>query len=190
MKKSNRKGESSYRPKGDEESLGSEVFDYGRHNQNQYNRTLEAILSLIGRTFSQPGNTITSIRKLEKVDLPEPRVPTYQNVNAQKNDDEKQRERNVNRTLDLKDVEELKNHNKEEQVLKANLESAYSLVWGQCTPAMQAQLKTMANYLAIRERFDVFDLLKEIKGHTFKLTDRDYPFQSVWDSYQNVFNTV
>ena len=36
----------------------------------------------------------------------------------------------------------------------------------------------------------VFDLLKEIKGHTFRLTDRDYPYQSVWDSYQNVFNMV
>ena len=68
MKKSNRKGKSSYRPKGDEESLGSDVFDYGKHNQNQFNRTLKAILSLIGRTFSQPRNTITSIRKLENSD--------------------------------------------------------------------------------------------------------------------------
>ena len=76
-------------------------------------------------------------------------------------------------------MEDLKSHNKEKQVLKANLESAYSLVWGQCTPAMQAQLKTMANYLTIREDFQVFELLKEIKAHTFKLMDRDYPYQSV-----------
>ena len=109
-------------------------------------------------------------------------------MDAQNNADEKQKARNINRTLDLKYVEELKNHNKEQQILKANLESAYSLVWGQCTPAMQAQLKTMANYLAIREKFEVFEPLKEIKRHTFKLTDRDYPYQSVWDSYQNVFN--
>ena len=110
MKKNNRKNEGSYRaPKGDEESLGSDVFDYGKHNQNQYNKTLEAILSLVGRTFPQPGNTITSLRKLEKVVLAEPAVPTYQNVNAQKNDEEKQKARNVNRTLDLKYVEELKN---------------------------------------------------------------------------------
>ena len=191
MKKMNKKNESSYRnPKGDEELLGTDVFDYGKHNQNQYNKTLEAILSLIGRTFSQPGNTITSIRKLEKVTLREPSVPTYISVDKQKTDSNKQKARKVNHTLDLKYVEELKNHNKEEQVLKANLELAYSLVWGQCTPAMQAQLKTMANYLTIREKFDVFELLKEIKGHTFKLTDHDYPFQSVWDSYQNVFNMM
>lgn len=54
---------------------------------------------------------------------------------------------------------------------------------------MQAQLKTMANYTTIRDGFQVFELLKEIKGHTFKLTDRDYPYQSVWDSYCNVFST-
>ena len=36
----------------------------------------------------------------------------------------------------------------------------------------------------------MFELLKEIKAHTFKLTDHDYPYQSVWDSYQNVFNMV
>ena len=39
----------------------------------------------------------------------------------------------------------------------------------------------------MRDDFDVFLLLKEIKGHTFKLTDRDYPYQSVWDSYISVF---
>ena len=47
----------------------------------------------------------------------------------------------------------------------------------------------MANYAQIRDGFGIFDLLKEIKGHTFKLTDQDYPHQMVWDSYQTVFNT-
>ena len=49
-------------PKGDEEALGYNVFDYGRaNNQNQYNKTLETIISHIGRTYTQPGNIITSI---------------------------------------------------------------------------------------------------------------------------------
>ena len=129
MKKTNKKAEKTYKSqKGDEETLGSNVFDYGKHNQNQFNKTLEAILSLIGRTFPQPGNTITSIRRLAEVTLVEPPTPTYQDVDAQKTTSEKQKAKNVNRTLDLKYVEDLKNHNKEKQVLKANLESAYSLV--------------------------------------------------------------
>ena len=56
-KKSNKGGNSKqstrpsrpYSPKGDEEALGYHVFDYGKlNNQNQYNKTLEAIISYIG----------------------------------------------------------------------------------------------------------------------------------------------
>ena len=36
-------------PKGAEETLGYHVFDYGKaNNQNQYNKTFEAILGHIG----------------------------------------------------------------------------------------------------------------------------------------------
>ena len=45
----------------------------------------------------------------------------------------------------------------------------------------------MPNFNNIRNNFKVFELLKEIKGHTFKLTDRNYPYQSVLDSFLNVF---
>ena len=89
---------------------------------------------------------------------------------------------------DLKFVESLKDYNKKQSTLENNIESAYSLIWGQCTPAMQAQIKTQQEYERMRNSFDVFKLLKEVKGHTFKLTDRDYAYQSVWDSYTSVFN--
>ena len=83
----------------------------------------------------------------------------------------------------------IKSRNKQLETLDENVEAVYSLVWGQCTPSMQAQLRTMSNYEAIRNAFDVFELLKEIKGHTFRLTDREYPYQRVRDSCVNVFNT-
>ena len=41
----------------------------------------------------------------------------------------------------------------------------------------------------MRDGFLVFDLLKEIKGHTWTLTDCNSPYQSAWDSYHTVFNT-
>ena len=74
---------------------------------------------------------------------------------------------------DLKYVEALKEANKKQSMLENNIQTSYSLVWDQCTPAMQAQLKTGANYMTTRDDFNVFCLLKEIKGYTFKLTDRD-----------------
>ena len=124
-------------PKGDEESLGYNVFDYGRLNHNQYNKTLEAILSLIGQTYSQPGNTITSIRQGARVNIPDILTPAYEDETT--GDVAQQRAgRAINRTLDIGYVESLKNRSKEIQTLKANIESAFSLVWGQCTPSMQA----------------------------------------------------
>ena len=46
----------------------------------------------------------------------------------------------------------------------------------------------MFNFLLnYSNNFTIFELVKEIKAHTFRLTDRDYPFQSVWDSYINSF---
>ena len=96
--------------------------------------------------------------------------------------------RTQNQMADLEYVESLKEYNKKQTTLDTNIERAYSLVWGQCTPAMQAQIKTQSDFQTIRDNFDVFALLKAIKGHTFKLTDRDYPYQPVWDSYMSVFH--
>lgn len=79
-KKTNGGGE--YKPRGDEEVLGYNVFDYGKHNQNQDNKTLETILSLIGRTYQQPSNTITLIRRLRKEMIPDVISPNYCKVHS------------------------------------------------------------------------------------------------------------
>ena len=65
--------------KGDEEALGYNVFDYDKaNNQNQYNKTFEAIISHIGCTYHQPGNIIKSPREGKKVDIPQIGVPNFQ----------------------------------------------------------------------------------------------------------------
>ena len=194
-KNSGKKGGTTYPSKqkgskGDEESLGYHVFGYGTANdQNQYNKTLETIISFIGRNHKQSGNIITLIRSGVKLMTQAPATPNYKD-DQDKDADVARANKATNRALDLDYVEKVKSRNKQLETLDENVEAAYSLVWGQCTPSMQAQLKTMNNYEAIRDAFDVFELLKEIKGHTFRLTDRDCPYQSVWDSYVNVFNTT
>ena len=58
---------------GDEEALGTNVFDYGQLNKmNQFNKTLEAIISHIGRTYTQSGNIISSIRSGGRIALQGP----------------------------------------------------------------------------------------------------------------------
>ena len=60
-------GSWSSKARGDEEALRTNVFDYGRQEKmNQYNKTLEAIISHVGRSYNQPGNLISSLRELKK----------------------------------------------------------------------------------------------------------------------------
>ena len=67
----------SSRAKWDEESLGTNVLDYGQQGKmNQFNKTFEAIISHIGRTYHQPGNVISSLRSGRKIDMADPAAPT------------------------------------------------------------------------------------------------------------------
>ena len=135
------------------------MFDYGKaNNQNQFNKTLEAIISHIGHNYRQPGNIITSIRNEQEVIIPLVPTPKFQDE-SDKDDDKARLAKAANRAADLEYVEQIKARNKEKEMLKENIQAAYSLVWGQCTVSMQAQIKTMSSYAAIRDRFAVFDLL-------------------------------
>ena len=91
----------SSRVKGDEESLGTNVFDYGQQGKmSQYSKTFKAIISHIGRIYSQPSNVIVSLRSGHKVDIPELATPTYKN-DTTGTDDEKKAAKTYNSLADL-----------------------------------------------------------------------------------------
>ena len=135
--------------KGDEEALGYHVFDYGKANsQNQFNKTFEAIISHIGQTYPQPGNAIKSLCKEKEIDIANIPVPNYEEETGEDAASIRAK-KNKNRALDVEYVEAVKAQNKKKETLKSNLEKAYSLVWGQCTLLIQAQLKKMSRYNTI-----------------------------------------
>ena len=110
---------------------------------------------------------------MRTITIPAAPMPTYEAETG--TEEEIRAAKGRNRLADLRYTEDLKERNRKVQALEQNIEAAYSLVWGQCTITMQSQVKTVATYATLRENFDLFGLLKEIKGHSFKLTDRDYP---------------
>ena len=113
-------------PKGDEEDLGYHVFDYGKaNNQNQFNKTLEAIISHIGRNYRQPGNIITSKRNKQEVIIPLVPTPKFQDESV-KDDDKARLAKAANRAADLEYVEQIKARNREKETLKENVHAAYT----------------------------------------------------------------
>lgn len=117
-------------PKGDDEDLGYNVFDYGKaNNQNQFTKTLEAIISHIGRNYRQPGNIIISIRNEEEVTILAIPMPDYQDDTV-KDAAEAKKAKAANRVADLEYVEQIKAKKKQKEMLHENIQVAYSLVWG------------------------------------------------------------
>ena len=70
-----------------------------------------------------------------------------------------------------KDVDEFV---KRKNYFNENAKTAYSLVWGQCTDAMRAQLETRNNHVTVATNEDVLGLLQNIKDATFNFQNQKY----------------
>ena len=73
--------------------------------------------------------------------------------------------------------------------LSQNVVSLYGHIWGQCTPAMQAEIKASADYDAMRVDYDALWLLKTVKKLIASIDDRGNKF---YNAYQVLlsFNRV
>jgi len=63
---------------------------------------------------------------------------------------------------------------KRKNYFNENAKTAYSLVWGQCTDAMRAQLETRNNHVTVATNEDVLGLLQNIKDATFNFQNQKY----------------
>jgi hypothetical protein len=65
---------------------------------------------------------------------------------------------------------------------ESNCRTLFSLIHGQCTEYLKANLEALVGFPAMKENFDVFELIKAIKGVTFKLEDNKYHFEALHDA--------
>jgi hypothetical protein len=63
-----------------------------------------------------------------------------------------------------------------------NFRKLFSLILGQCTDYLKANLESLATFPAMREDFDVFHLIKAFKGITFILEDSKYHLEALHDA--------
>ena len=61
-----------------------------------------------------------------------------------------------------------------ENTYRLNMGSLYSLIWGQCSKAMQTKLKSIKSYQTIHARKQCHLLLKHIRGVMFNFETKDY----------------
>jgi hypothetical protein len=57
---------------------------------------------------------------------------------------------------------------------ESNCLTLFSLIHGQCTVYLNAKLEALAVYPSMKENFNVFKLIKAVKGITFRLEDSKY----------------
>jgi hypothetical protein len=63
-----------------------------------------------------------------------------------------------------------------------NCRNLFSLILGQCTDYLKAKLESLASFPTMKEDFDVFQLIKAVKGATFLLEDSKYHLEALHDA--------
>ena len=63
----------------------------------------------------------------------------------------------------------------------------FATIWGQCSPAMQASLRSAKGYEEIEDQSDVIELLNEIRGIIYNFDSRTYVYESILKAKLAVF---
>ena len=84
--------------------------------------------------------------------------------------------------------EKIKEIVKEKMRLKKDLEKLYSIVWGQCTPAMKAKLRAVKDFEDTKKNLDSITLLKEIKKLSYNFQDKNYVPAAIHTVLDRFFN--
>ena len=74
---------------------------------------------------------------------------------------------------------------KREMALETSLKQLYTVVWGQCSEAMKAQIRANKDYTDIDNLSDVVSLLKIIRGVCYSHESNKEVNRAVHDSLKN-----
>ena len=78
--------------------------------------------------------------------------------------------------------EEVKEYVKRARTLKSNMATIHAVIWGQCSEAMKAKVKSMDTYKEKAEANDCFWFLKQIRAVTLQFNEKRNKFMSLLDA--------
>jgi hypothetical protein len=151
---------------GDCDDLVDCIFDCEDSKQSgNFEATIDHLANYVGSKYEHGGEIRNLIKNLTAIVIPQPAdlplVPAP--------------------TATQQKIWELKitAYVKKEAKIEDNVRKLYSLIWGQCTDVMKSKLETLPSFQTISDNQDALELLKEIKGFTFKFDNEKYLAQSL-----------
>ena len=142
-------------------------------DRRQYSKTLEALESHVKKSLKYSEDLATLFA--ETMATPKIDMPTEPDASASK-------------TEEMFYVEEVKEFVKRSRQIKSNLATVHAIVWGQCSEAMKAKVKSMTGYKEKAEANDCYWLLKQIKAVTLQFDEKRNVFISLLDARTSFLN--
>jgi hypothetical protein len=139
----------------------------------QYRTTLEALQSYVKKSLKYPED----LAPLFALTMTEPVIDMPQEPGA-----------NPSRTEDMIYTEQVKQYVKRESMLTSNKAATHAVIWGQCSEAMKARIKTLADYQTKAKANDCFWLLQKIRAVTMELDEKKHGTMSLLDAQCELLN--
>jgi hypothetical protein len=141
--------------KGRCDDLKGHVYDYANNRQaaNQFTKTTREICEYVGRTYKYGADTKIALETLSEPTFAKPTDPAA----------------NATRTDVLLWEMQVDEYVKRKTMLRENLKTAYSLIYGQCSDALRAKLESRPNHAA-----DSIGLLENIRTVMFQFQSERY----------------
>ena len=180
-KKADRAKASGYKKKfssyaGATEEMNKHVYQCTTEtdNRNQYTRTTEELLQYINKHISKNKQDILyAIKNLEETVITEPDNPPE----------------DASTTDIYRWKAKIDRHLQREDDYKSNLGTVYSVIYGQCSDQMKAELKTSQRFKDIdKDQLDCISLLGEIRAVAYEFESKKNIYVTMDDALRNFSN--
>ena len=157
------------------EALKGYIYDCSDSKQaDQFVSTTLEIATYVGSNYKHGGDVRLALTNLEPPTIPYPTDPgPTADVVARKIFENK-----------------CSSYCKREETYLSNMQQIFALIWGQCTPALQAKLHGLVNYEQLNENSDALGLLKEMRKIAFNFQMHKYSHLALNEAKRRFYHLV
>jgi hypothetical protein len=158
--------------KGATPEMNGNVFECydEQYDRRQYTKTVEALESYVKKN-------ITNSEDLQSLFADETKEPAINEPEDPEEDGAK-----ATKLQGIVYIEQVKGYVKRLNELKSNLGKVHAVIWGQCSEAMKAKIKSLTDYKSKTEANDCFWLLKQLKAVTLQFDEKRNVFVSLLEA--------